>query len=105
MFVINTEIDMSKIRSIIHVINHILVVAHNEFESSCTTSGVLFQDPDYTIYSIDLLILGRQWMAHWGPGAQICVGNLTIIGSENGLSRGRQQAIIWTNAGILLFWP
>ena len=32
-----------------------------------------------------------------------CVGKLTIIGSDNGLSHGRRQAIIWTNAGILLF--
>ena len=32
----------------------------------------------------------------------ICVGNLTILGSDNGLSPGRRQAIIWTNAGILL---
>ena len=35
----------------------------------------------------------------------MCVGNLTIIGSENGLSSGRHQAIIWTNAGILLIEP
>ena len=34
-----------------------------------------------------------------------CVGNLTIIGSDNGLSPGRHQAIIWTNAGILLIGP
>ena len=32
----------------------------------------------------------------------IYVGKLTIIGSDNGLSPGRRQAIIWTNAGILL---
>ena len=32
----------------------------------------------------------------------ICVSNLNIIGSDNGLSPGRRQAIIWTNAGILL---
>ena len=32
-----------------------------------------------------------------------CVGILTIIGSDNGLSPGRRQAIIRTNAGILLF--
>ena len=31
--------------------------------------------------------------------------NLTIIGSDNGLSPGRRQAIIWTNAGILLIGP
>ena len=35
----------------------------------------------------------------------ICIGNLTIIGSDNGLSPGRRQAIIWTNAGILLIGP
>ena len=34
-----------------------------------------------------------------------CVGKLTIIGSDNGLSPGRRQAIIWTNAGILLIGP
>ena len=37
--------------------------------------------------------------------AYICVGKLTIIGSDNGLSPGRRQAIIWTNAGILLIRP
>ena len=35
----------------------------------------------------------------------IDVGKLTIIGSDNGLSPGRRQAIIWTNAGILLIGP
>ena len=35
----------------------------------------------------------------------ICVSKLTIIGSDNGLSPGRRQAIIWTNAGILLNGP
>ena len=32
----------------------------------------------------------------------ISVSRLTIIGSDNGLSPGRRQAIIWTNVGILL---
>ena len=31
----------------------------------------------------------------------ICVCKLTNLGSDNGLSPGRRQAIIWTNAGIL----
>ena len=39
---------------------------------------------------------------HWGRVTHICVGNLTIIGSDNGLSPGRHQAIIRTIAGILL---
>ena len=33
------------------------------------------------------------------------VGNLAIIGSDNGLSPARRQAIIWTNARILLIAP
>ena len=32
----------------------------------------------------------------------ICVSKLTIIASDNGLSPGRRQAIIWTSDGILL---
>ena len=35
----------------------------------------------------------------------IYVNKLSIIGSDNGLSPARRQAIIWTNAGILLIWP
>ena len=35
----------------------------------------------------------------------ICVGKLTIIVSDNGLSPARRQAIIWNNAGILLIGP
>ena len=35
----------------------------------------------------------------------ICVGKLTIVGSDNGLSPDQHQAIIWTNAKILLIGP
>ena len=42
---------------------------------------------------------------NWGRVTHICVGNLTIIGSDNGLSPGRRQAIIWTNARILSIGP
>ena len=35
----------------------------------------------------------------------ICVSDLTIIGSDNGLSPGRRQVIIWTNVRILLIGP
>ena len=31
--------------------------------------------------------------------------NLTIIGSDNGLAPWQSQAIIWTNAGMLLIGP
>ena len=35
----------------------------------------------------------------------ICVGEIIIIGSHNGLSPDRRQAIIWTNAGLLSIEP
>ena len=41
-------------------------------------------------------------LTHWGRVTHICVSKLTIIGSDNGLSPERRQAIIWNNAGILL---
>ena len=44
-------------------------------------------------------------LTHWGRVTHICVSKLTGIGSDNGLSPGRRQAIIWTNAGILLIGP
>ena len=44
-------------------------------------------------------------LTHWGQETHICFGKLIIIGSDNGLSPGRRQAIIWTNAGILLIGP
>ena len=44
-------------------------------------------------------------LTHLGRVTHICVGNLTIIGSDNGLSPGRRQAIIRTNDGILLIRP
>ena len=44
-------------------------------------------------------------LTHWGRVTHICVSKLTIIGSDNGLSPGRRQAIIWTNDGILLIGP
>ena len=41
-------------------------------------------------------------LTHWGRVMHICISNLTITGSDNGLSPGQHQAIIWPNARILL---
>ena len=41
-------------------------------------------------------------LTHWSRVTHICVNRITIIGSDNGLSPGRWQGIILTNAGILL---
>ena len=53
----------------------------------------------------NIVSLGHNELTHWGWVTHICIGKLTIIGSDNGLSPGRRQAIIWTNAGILLIGP
>ena len=44
-------------------------------------------------------------LTHWGRVTHICVGTLTIVGSDNGLSPERRQPIIRTNAGMLLIGP
>ena len=41
-------------------------------------------------------------LTHWDRVTHIHVSKLTIIVPDNGLTPGRRQAIIWTNAGILL---
>ena len=41
-------------------------------------------------------------LTHWGRVMHICIRKLATIGSDNGFSPGRRQAIITTNAGILL---
>ena len=44
-------------------------------------------------------------LTHWGRVTHICVSKQTSIGSDNGFSPGRHQAIIRTDAGILLIGP
>ena len=56
--------------------------------------------PFYGTYFVSSKLL-----THWGRVTPICVSKLIIIGSDNGLSPGRRQAIIWTSAGILLIGP
>ena len=57
------------------------------------------------LYLASKINSGPQGLTHWGRVTHICVGKLTIIGSDNGLSPERRQTIIWTNAGILLIGP
>ena len=54
------------------------------------------------LIQISVTSQGHNELTHWGRVTHICVSKQTIIGSDNGLSPGRRQAIIWTNAGILL---
>ena len=54
---------------------------------------------------VNLYMHGALCLAHWDRVTYICVSNLTIIGSDNGLSLGQRRAIIWTNAGKSLIEP
>ena len=47
----------------------------------------------------------EQLLTHWGRVTHICVSKLTSICSDNGLSPGWCQAIIWTDAGLSLIGP
>ena len=52
-----------------------------------------------------LSISAAHQLTHYGRVTHICVDNLTTIGSDNGFAPGRRQAIIGSNAGILLIGP
>ena len=58
--------------------------------------------PNLSWYMYWLHTLWVPSLSHWGRVAQICVSKFTIISLDNGLAPIRRQAIIWTNAGILL---
>ena len=51
----------------------------------------------WTENNIDLFPRIFLCLTHWGRVAHICVSKINIIGSDNGLSPGRLQAIIYLN--------
>ena len=57
---------------------------------------------DFWLIFWDINSWPTSFLTHWGWVMHICVSKLTITGSDNGLSPDQRQAIIWTNAGILL---
>ena len=82
-----------------------------EFQSPILTGVIFFLSNCYGNDRVQYVLSQYRgcWLpgalTHWGRVMHICVSRLTITGSDNGLSPGRRQAIIWTNAGILLIWP
>ena len=62
---------------------------------------IIMRPTQYIVLHHRLSISRQMGLTHWGRTMHICVGKLTTIGSDNGLSPVRRQAIIWTNAGIL----
>ena len=83
---------------------------HNTLQC-ISNQNTIFFIPQNTFESVDCKMEATLFRFHWadlthcGRETHICVGKLTIIGSDNGLSPGRRQAIIWTNSGILLIGP
>ena len=73
-------------------------IYHITFKDICvdwhSTVCLFLVHVNYFIHNIHL--------THWGRVTHICINKLTIVGSNNGLSPDRCQAIIWNNAGILL---
>ena len=57
------------------------------------------QDPTFNLSAAS--IASAYALTHWSQVTRICVSTLTISGSDNGLP-GRRQAIILTNAGMVL---
>ena len=88
---------------------HILIISTPVCEFMCESKFVFGSgfviDMLYTLCSIALFNAMLKPLTHWGRATHICVGKLTTIGSDDGLSPGRRQAIIWTIAGISLIGP
>ena len=86
-------------------IRHILVLKQSFQQISYeNTYSIEFQN-FITITCYRKCFTERSQLTHWGRVMHVCVSNLTIIVSDNGLSPGRCQAIIWTNARMLLIGP
>ena len=51
------------------------------------------------------MLMIRVILTQWDRVTHICISKLTKIGLDNGLFPDRRQAIIWTNAGILVIGP
>ena len=80
-------------------------VTRGQFSLTKCWNSLTLGRPENTqikLISAHIVVRRGHYLNHWGRVTHICISNLTITGSDNGLSPGRRQAIIWTNAGILL---
>ena len=80
--------------------NHHVMVCHWAWS---TVFQVILLMTSCLMHGYSLIILTgwghhHDHLTHWAM--HICVRSLTVIGSDNGLSPGRHQTIIWTNAWI-----
>ena len=82
-------------------VERVIIMAHCLFAGNplCQAVMVVLIVKHNTHYSNENDIFSS---THWGQVTHLCVGDLTIIGSDNGFSPVHWQAIIWTNVEILL---
>ena len=104
------------IQSIQLFMNHILI-SHRQHWLTVfhLTEGLEMSCCDFTIvtkhgmstkmHTVCVFLVLPIYLTHWDRVTHTCLGKLTSIGSDNGLSPGRRQAIIWTSAGILSIGP
>ena len=93
-----------------------VIKVNNEYikYSQTTLKHKIFSPKTHDCIIWSNCMLGRSWwiarngcyrfthLTQWGQVTHICVCKLTIIDSDNGLSPGWCQVIIWASAGILL---
>ena len=101
-----TQVDILKIPKCIFLITlyHILIMIFFFFHVQLTISYHWLKQRIDTEQAAGNF-MEKSHLTYWGRVTHICVSKLAIIGSDNGLSPGRRQAIIGTNAGLLLIGP
>ena len=76
----------------------------NKLQRNLNQNSYIFNEKDASesvIYKMAAILSQPQCVNSLRPS----LSKLSILGSDNGLSPGRRQAIIQTNAGILFIWP
>ena len=99
------------VKHLLHFIRNIFV--NGMFNEECVMNLISLLARGQFHYDISMLksmSVGQNiptcpLITHWGRVTYIGVSKLSILGSDNGLSPGRRQPIIWTSAGLLLIGP
>ena len=100
----HTTMSSAKCRSFCPGLNELNVLSNISCYFDISWPFCIRQKSD--IYGMLCMSLSDQIkLIHSGRMTNICVNKVTIIGSDNGLPPDQRQAIIWTDAGILLIWP
>ena len=91
-------IQLKSLRNNTYICIYIYIYIYHNWDDMLSASSQSSRSSLYSVWSRTNLTL-------WGRVIHICANTLTIIGSDNGLSPDRRQAIIWANVGILLIGP